>query len=119
MSAAAAATSVPTDREFVISRTVNAPRDLVWKAWTQVDRLKAWWGPKGATVFFATLELKPGGAFHYGMRAADGFTMWGKFLFREIEAPQRLVFLSSFSDEKGGLTRAPFFDGKWPMHMRT
>jgi uncharacterized protein YndB with AHSA1/START domain len=112
-----AAASTPTDRDFVITRVVNAPRDLVWKSWTEVERLKEWWGPKGATVFFATLALKPGGAFHYGMRTADGMTIWGKFVFREISAPHTLVFLSSFSDEQGGVTRAPFFDGQWPMQL--
>ena len=45
--------------------------------------------------------------------------MWGRFVFREIVAPERIVFINSFSDENAGLTRAPFFDGKWPLEMLT
>src|SRR4029078_1116222 len=92
---AAAAPKAPV-ADFVTSRVVAAPRDLVWKAWTEVERMKQWWGPKGFKVFHANLDLRPGGEFHYGMKSPDGHDMWGKFVFREISAPSRLVVLSSF-----------------------
>ncbi len=96
------------DHAFLITRVFNAPRDLVWKAWTEAEGLARWWGPKGMTIEIAKLEMRPGGIFHYAMRAPSGKTMWGRFIYREIAAPERLVYISSFSDPEGGLTRAPF-----------
>ncbi|HKD17619.1 MAG TPA: SRPBCC domain-containing protein [Thermoanaerobaculia bacterium] len=105
-----------TGEEFVVTREFDAPRDLVWKAWTEVERLKQWWGPKGFTMLSCTNDLRPGGAFHYGMRAPDGGVMWGKWVYREVVSPERLVFLSSFSNEKGEVTRAPF-SADWPLQV--
>ena len=99
---------------FTLTRTFDAPRDRVWKAWTEPERLKHWWGPKGFNTFSAKVDLKPGGIFHYGMRSPDGQTMWGKFTYREIKAPERLVFIVSFSDESGGVTRHPMAP-TWPL----
>ena len=101
---------------FVISRVFDAPRDLVWKAWTQAERLKQWFGPKGFTMVYCKLDLCPGGIFHYCLRGPDGKEMWGKFVYREIVAPERIVLVNSFSDEKGGLTRHPF-SASWPLEM--
>jgi uncharacterized protein YndB with AHSA1/START domain len=100
----------------VISRIFAAPRDLVFKAWTEPERLKHWWGPKGFTMLSAKVDLRPGGVFHYGMRAPNGQEMWGKFTYREIAAPERLVFIVSFSDEKGGVTRHPM-SATWPLEV--
>lgn len=101
---------------FVISRVFDAPRDLVWKAWTEADRLKEWFGPKGFTMGTCRLDFRPGGTFHYSMRGPDGKEMWGKFVYREIVAPERIVLVNSFSDEKGGITRHPF-SATWPLEM--
>jgi uncharacterized protein YndB with AHSA1/START domain len=102
--------------EFVITRELAAPRELVFKAYTEVERLMQWWGPKGFTMLSATLELRPGGVFHYGMRAPNGAEMWGRWVFREIEVPQRLVFVVSFSAAAGGITPNPYISG-WPLEM--
>jgi uncharacterized protein YndB with AHSA1/START domain len=104
------------DREFMISRVFDAPRALVWKAWTERDGLMQWFGPKGFTIAVATLDLRPGGVFHYCMRSADGHEMWGRFVYREIVPMERIVWVNSFSDEKGGLTRPPFSEA-WPVEM--
>ena len=97
-----------TDAEpFVITRSFNAPRALVWKAFTEKGRLAQWWGPQGAVVTASTLDLSPGGVFHYGMEM-NGFAMWGQWVFREIEPPARLVFVSSFSTPEGGIGPCPF-----------
>lgn len=103
---------------FVISRVLDAPRDKVWKAWTEVERLKQWWGPKGFTVSRCTLDLRPGGLMHYCLRSPDGHDMWGRFVYREIAKPERLVWVNSFSDDKGGVTRHPMSPG-WPREMLT
>jgi uncharacterized protein YndB with AHSA1/START domain len=106
------------DREFVISRTFDAPRDVVWKAWTERERLMEWFGPKGFTMIAAKLDFRPGGTFHYCLRSSDGKEMWGKFTYREIVAPERIVLVNSFSDEKGTLSRHPF-SPNWPLEMVT
>lgn len=102
--------------DFVISREFDAPRDLVFKAYTEPERLAQWWGPKGFKVKVANVDLRPGGMFHYGMVGPDGSEMWGKFIYREIVPPERLIFIVSFSDESGGTTRHPMAP-TWPQEM--
>ena len=84
--ATAAGGREPSSRELVLTRVFDAPRDLVWKAFTEVDRLKQWWGPKGFRMLTCRLDLRPGGIFLYGMQSPDGHEMWGKWTFREIVA---------------------------------
>jgi uncharacterized protein YndB with AHSA1/START domain len=102
--------------DFVISRVLDAPRELVWKCFTDPAHMQQWWGPKGATVIQAKMDLRPGGTFHYFMRAADGTEIWGKMLYREISPRDRIVFINSFSDEAGGTTRHPMAP-TWPLEM--
>jgi uncharacterized protein YndB with AHSA1/START domain len=116
VAAAAVPSSSPASKEFVIERTFNAPRERVWKAWTDAEQLKQWWGPKGFLPRYAKVDLRPGGTFHYCLRSGGGQEMWGKFTYREIVAPERLVFVSSFSDEAGGTTRHPMHQS-WPLEM--
>jgi uncharacterized protein YndB with AHSA1/START domain len=105
------------NNELVISRTFNAPRDIMFKVWSEVDHLKNWWGPKDLKIVFAKLDFRPGGMFHYCMRAPEGFEMWGKFVYHEIEAPEKIVFVNSFSDEDGNVVRAPF-SGSFPLEIQ-
>ncbi|MBI4275605.1 MAG: SRPBCC domain-containing protein, partial [Rhizobiales bacterium] len=81
--------------DFVISRVFDAPRKLVWKAWTEAERLAQWWGPKGCTIRVVKLDVRPGGIFHYAMQFKPGHDMWGRFIYREIAAPERLIYISS------------------------
>ncbi len=111
-----AASSVTSSKDFVISRVFDASRDLLWKCFTDAERLKHWWGPKGFTVIASKMDLRIGGTYHYGMKTPDGGTMWGKFTYREIVPQQRLVFINTFSDEKGGVTRHPG-SPTWPLEM--
>ena len=113
-----AADTQTKNKDFVMSRVFDAPRDLVWQAFTQPERMKEWWGPKGFKVIAANMDLRVGGTYHYGMRAPDGNTMWGKFTYREIVPPEKLVFINSFSDEKGGITRHPM-NPSWPLELRS
>lgn len=105
-------------KPFVISRVFNAPRDLVFKVWTEPEHFAQWFGPKGCKVRVATFEFKPGGIVHTCMGTPDGHEMWGKLIYREIAAPERMVYITTFSDEKGGLTRHPLSD-TWPLEMLT
>jgi len=104
----------PKPFEFVITRVLDAPRDLVWKAWTEPDRLMQWWSPKGFTTESCKVDLRVGGTFHYALRMPDGQDMWGKFVYREIVKPERLVYIVHFSDAKGGVTRHPMAP-TWPL----
>jgi len=112
----AAAKTEPAGKEFVISRLLKAPRELVFACFTDPEHMKQWWGPKGVTVIASTMDLRPGGFYHYGMRGPDGSAMWGKFVYREIERPSRIVLVNSFSDEAGGITRHPMAPS-WPLQM--
>lgn len=100
-------------REFVITRTFDAPRDLMWKVWTDEQRLAKWFGPKGVTIFHSKNDLRPGGMYLYGMRSPDGSEFWGRWIYIDIEKPERLVFVISFSDPKGGLAAHPMAP-EWP-----
>jgi uncharacterized protein YndB with AHSA1/START domain len=102
--------------DFVLSRVFDAPRDLVWKCFTDPEHMKRWWGPKGVTVVESKMDLRVGGTYLYGMKVPDGPAMWGRMVYREITPPEKLVFINSFSDEKGGLTRHPMAP-TWPMEM--
>lgn len=95
--------------EFVIERAFDAPRDMVWKAWTEADRLARWWIPKQFARVSSTLDFRVGGMFLYCMRSPDGKDMWSKFVYREIVAPERLVFVASSSDKDGATTPSPWF----------
>lgn len=106
-------------QEFTFSRTFDAPRERVWRAWTDAESLARWWGPKNATIRVLKLEFRPGGMFHYTMAFQPGHEMYGRFIYREIVAPERIVFVISFSDAAGGITRAPFPQLKdlWPLEV--
>ena len=105
-----------TTEDFVITRTLDAPRNLVWKAFTEEDRMAKWWGPKGFKVIHSKMDLRPGGIYHYGLEAPNGSPMWGRFVFREVVPQEKLVLISSFSDEEGGVTRHPLHT-EWPLEM--
>ena len=105
-------------KPFVIVRTFNAPREVVFDCFTKPDEMKKWWGPKGFTVIVSKMDLRVGGTYHYGMNGPDGTPMWGKFVYREIVRPERIVFVNSFSDENGGVTRHPMALD-WPLEMLT
>jgi uncharacterized protein YndB with AHSA1/START domain len=111
--------SVTEPTDFTISRTINAPRTLVWKAWTDAQALAQWWGPKGAAIRVVKLDFRPGGIFHYAMAYQPGHDIYGRFIYREIAAPERIVFVNSFSDAAGGITRAPFpqLGDTWPLEV--
>lgn len=108
------ANAAPKDDVFVfrIERTLNAPRERVWKAWTDPEQFKLWFGPKGCTMLYSKIDLKPGGASSYGMEFG-GFKMFGQWAFQEIVAPEKIVAVVSFLDEQGNKTKHPMVP-TWP-----
>ena len=103
---------------FRTSRLLDAPRDLVWKAWTEPERLAEWMSPAGVTVAHTAMDLRVGGIYHYGLRNPDGDIYWGRWVFQEITAPERLVVITSFSDPAGGVTRHPL-GPEWPLETHS
>ena len=103
-------------KEFTISCVIAAPVERVWRAWTDASLLKHWWGPKDFEIVSTKVDLRPGGIFHYHLRSPDGHDMWGKFTYHEIVPQKRFVFVVSFSDEAGGVTRHPLHE-KWPLSI--
>jgi uncharacterized protein YndB with AHSA1/START domain len=91
----------PEERELVITRVFDAPRDLVFEAWTEPEHLRRWWGPKGFTTPVCRIDLRKGGAYLYCMRSPEGKDYWGKGVYREVVKPERIVCTDSFADEKG------------------
>lgn len=89
------------DREIVLTRVFDAPRELVWKAWIEPGQLMRWWAPEGCTTPSCEVDLRTGGRFHYCMRMPDGKDIWGIGVYREIVELERIVYADSFADENG------------------
>ncbi|HEX2667352.1 MAG TPA: SRPBCC domain-containing protein [Gammaproteobacteria bacterium] len=99
--------------DFVTTRLFNAPRELVFDVWTQEQHLSKWFAPKGFDILGGKMDLRVGGTYHYGLRTPDGMEMWGKWTFKEIKRPEKLVVITSFSDRQGGITVHPG-NPNWP-----
>src|SRR6202050_5486919 len=113
-------------REFVITREFDAPRALVFKAWTDAKHLAQWWGPKGFTNPVCEIDARVGGMPRMHMRAPDGSVYPMKGEIRELVAPERLVFTNIAVDGAGrhlleGLTTVTFADegGRTKMTLHT
>ena len=104
--------------DFVITRVFDAPREILWKAFTEPERMQHWFGPKGSKIVKSNMDLRVGGTYHGAMRNPDGQVMWAKFVYREVAPPERLSWVHSFSDEKGALTRHPL-SATWPLELLT
>ena len=109
-------TTMTQEKSFTITRELDAPRELVYKVWTDPEHLAKWWGPAGFTFVTSKLDLRPGGMFHYCMRSPDGQEMWGKFVYRDIVAPERIEMIVSFSDKDANNVRHPWAP-TWPLEQ--
>jgi uncharacterized protein YndB with AHSA1/START domain len=123
---ATADTTKTAEREITITRVFNAPRALVFKAWTDASELAQWWGPKGFTNPVCELDVRVGGATRIHMRSPDGSVYPMKGEFREIVPPERLVFTNIAVDAADkpiieGLTTVTFIErgGKTTMTLQT
>jgi uncharacterized protein YndB with AHSA1/START domain len=91
----------PAERVLVIERIFDAPRSLVFKAWTEPERLMRWWGPNGFTTASCKMDLRAGGAWRITMHSPKGIEERQQGVFREIVEPERLVFTYAFEDPTG------------------
>ena len=92
------------ERELVIERIFNAPRHLVFRAWTEPEHMVQWFGPRGFKSTVLKNELRPGGAYRIHMLGPDG-DHWTQGVYREIVPPERLVMAGSWADAQGNPTR--------------
>lgn len=104
MSALLENTNKPTaDRELTITRVLDAPRDLVWRAWTDPLHVMQWMGPKIFTSPSCEMDLRPGGAYRVCLRPNDGEPdIFFQGVYQEIDKPQRLVFTFAWDENHGG-----------------
>ncbi len=86
-------------REMIISRTFDAPRELVFEAWTDANHLVHWWGPNGFTLTTKSAEIKPGGEWKFIMHGPDGKDYPNRIVFQEIVRPERLVYAHSGEED--------------------
>jgi uncharacterized protein YndB with AHSA1/START domain len=93
--------TVNETERMVITRVFDAPRALVWKAWTDPKYVMQWWGPRGFTAPFCEIDFRVGGKFLYCMRAPDGREIWTAGEYREIVLHEKIVASTYFSDAKG------------------
>ena len=103
--------------DLALTRVFAAPRELVFRAWTEPERLKRWWGPRGYTVPYCEIDLREGGVFLFCMRSPEGRDFWGRGVFREIVVPERIVFAMSFADAEGNAVPGTHYgmSPEWPL----
>lgn len=107
--------TTPTDQEIVLTRVFDAPRHLVWDAFTKPELLKRWFGPRGWSLVVCEVDLRVGGGFRFVLRGPGGTDMGMRGVYREIDAPSRSVHTESFDDYPGESTVTAIFtehDGK-------
>ena len=80
-----------SSRELTISRLIDAPRELVWKVWTEPEHIKHWWGPTGFTNTISKMEVKTEGVWEFIMHGPDGTDYKNKHIYKEIVKPEKLV----------------------------
>ena len=109
-------TSPEQNVDFVITRTFDAPRALVYATMTESEHLQKWWGPQGCTIDVIKHEPHAGGVFHYCMRFGPGVEMFGKFEYRELAPVERIVFVNGFADAEGNRIRYAM-SPTWPIEV--
>jgi len=93
---------------LILERVFHAPRELVFKAFSEAEHLKHWWGPRGWTLTVCNIDFRPGGTWHYCMKCVDekqgdfyGYESWGKAIYDEIIEAEKIVYVDYFSDAEG------------------
>lgn len=113
--------TTPSDREFAMTRVFDAPRRLVWDAWTNPEHVPHWMlGPEGWTMPVCEIDLRPGGAWHYVWRRADGTRMEMRGAYLEVKPPERLVSTENWGGDWPETTNTLVLsekDGKTTMTM--
>jgi uncharacterized protein YndB with AHSA1/START domain len=107
------------EQELTITCVFDAPRKLVWRAWTEPERVKQWWGPKHFTAPTCALDFRVGGTYLFCMRSPEGQDYWSTGEYREIVPMDRIVYTDSFADENGNQVPASHYGlgGNWAAEL--
>lgn len=100
---------------LTVSREFDAPRELVFNAFAEAEALAVWWGPVGYKMTVTQLDFKPQGKCVFKMENGTDI-MWARLVYGKITRPELIEITLSFSNEAGGITKAPFFDA-WPLEI--
>jgi uncharacterized protein YndB with AHSA1/START domain len=102
--------TTPSEREVVVTRVFDAPRELVWEAWTDPKHVVNWWGPRGFTTTIEEMDVRPGGVWKHVMHGPDGTDYPNRSVFTEVVKPERIVYSNA-----GGRKDGPgaSFEGRW------
>jgi uncharacterized protein YndB with AHSA1/START domain len=95
--------SIAADRQLTVSRMIDAPRALVFTAWTDPQQIARWWGPKGFNTIDYEMDVRPGGAYRLRMRSPEGVDQIKRGIYREIVGPERIVFTFAWEAPDGSL----------------
>ncbi|SMB84295.1 SRPBCC family protein [Deinococcus hopiensis] len=102
--------NIEAGRTLVLERTFKAPRALIYAAFSQAEHLRHWWAPQGWEIPHCTVDFRPEGKWHYCMKCVDpaqgdfyGMDSWGLGIYRDIQAPERIVYTDYFSDADAGI----------------
>lgn len=104
------------EETLVITRIFDAPREIVWKYWSEPEMFKKWWGPKNFSCTSCSIIMKIGGKIHANMLASDGMEHWSVGVIKELVPEKLLVYTDSFSNKEGDIVPASAygFEGNWP-----
>ena len=95
------------ENQLVLTRTFDAPRELVFAAYSSCEHIRKWWGPRSWPVHECSMDFRVGGVWHYCMRGPnEGDESWGRAVYDEIVAPDRIAYTDSFSDASGSVNEA-------------
>ena len=101
--------SATQTESIIIERLFKAPREQVWRCWSEPESLMKWWGPKTFTSPAATIDFRTGGKYHFCMRMPDGKEMWSTGSYTEIVPMERIVFTDSFADPEGNVVSGAYY----------
>ncbi len=103
-----------------VKRTFDLPLVTVWKAWTEPESMKKWWGPEEYTCADCTIDFRVGGKFLASMQGEDGKKIWSTGTYKEIVPFEKIVNTDSFADEKGHIVPAAYYkmEGDWDLELQ-
>lgn len=105
-----------SENEVLITRVFNAPRELVFKAWTELGQLLKWYAPTGCQIAFKELDVRTGGHFLSCITIPDGKECWCKGSYLDVSPPERIVHTMAVADQHGNLisSKDAGMDPEWP-----
>jgi uncharacterized protein YndB with AHSA1/START domain len=100
---------LPTQQTITIQRVFNLSVDIAWKAWTNPESFKKWWGPVGYSCPSCSMDVRAGGRFLNCMRSPNGTDVWGTGIYKEVIPQKKLVYIDSFADSKGNIVSSTYY----------